>query len=111
MLALRRKQNRDQKSNDRAAADPPGKLHSGKPPRNRVGNFAKESPDCVRKVTDDGDDDETCDHSNDVAAIVAARSCEHAREKNSENRAIGVAINSEDDRNNANVWQDDYEIG
>src|ERR1700720_2383606 len=103
MRATSPEKNRHEKRNDASEADPPRKFHRREPWRIDVGNLAEQSRDSVRQIAQDRNDDEANDHGDDVATIVAARFGEHAGEENSEDRAVGVTINPEHDRNDAHV--------
>src|SRR6266480_6597788 len=111
MLAASPEKNRHRKSDDRSKTKPPGKFHGWKPVGLDVSDLAEQSRDCIHEIAEDRDDDKAGYHGDEVAAIIAARFCEHAGQENAEHRAVSVTINSEHDRNDAHVRQHDHEIG
>src|SRR3981081_668315 len=110
MLAVSPEKNRHEKRDDCSEADPPREFHGRKPVWPDVGDFPKRSRNRVRQIADDRDDDEAGDHGENVSEIVAARFRQHAGEKNAENGAVGVTVNSDHDWNDAHVWQQNYKI-
>ena len=60
-------------------------------------------PERVVQAAEDANGEETGDHRDDVAGIVAAGFREHAREKHPEQRTVRVAEDAEHDRDNAEI--------
>src|SRR5204863_3792751 len=111
MLAASPEKNRHRKSDDCSEANPPGKFYGWMRGGFDVSNIAKQSRDRIQEVAQNRDDDKAGNHGDEVAAIIAARFCEHAGQENAEHRTVSVAINSEYNRNDADVRQHDHEIG
>lgn len=110
MLARRPETNRDEKRDDGSETNPPREFHHRQPRRLFVEFCAEDSGDVVRQSAQDRHDDEAGHHGDDVAAIVAAHFREHSAKENAEERAVGVAENAEDDRDDADLWIHDDEI-
>src|SRR5438067_4602089 len=105
MLAASPEKNRHRKSDDCSEANPPGKFHRRQPTWRlvermfvRIADFQDSSCHSVRQIADNGDDNKTDDHGNDVAVIAATRFGEHARQENAEDGTVGVTVNTEHDR-------------
>src|SRR6476659_10466408 len=110
MVAGRAEQNRYEKGDDGAEADPPRKFYDGQPFRLGIELTPEYFGQIVGKSAQNRDHDTAGNHGNEIAAIVAARFRQHAGEKNSENGAVSVTINPEHNRNDAHIRPDDDKI-
>src|SRR5262249_227421 len=81
------------------------------PSRLRVDFRTENSGDVVWQTAQNRDDDEARDHRDNVAATIATRFGEHPGKKNSQHRAIGITVDSQNDRNDADVSIYDHKIG
>src|SRR5437870_13874581 len=99
MLAASPEKNRHRKSDDCSEANPPGKFHGWKPGGLDVSNLVEQSRDRIQQVAQDRNDDKASYQGDDVAAIIAARLCQHAGQKNPEHRTVSVTVDTEHNRN------------
>src|SRR6266516_5024003 len=111
MLAAGSEQNRHTKRDNGSEADPPGEYQDGQPARLRVSSRSEKSGDAVRQTAQDGDNDETDNHGEDVSKIIAASLCEYSAEKNTQERPVSVTKNSEHDRDDPHIGMHDHKIG
>src|SRR5437773_7051951 len=110
MVASGAEQNRHEKGNNGAEADPPRKFHDRQPFRLGIELTPEYFGQMVGKSAQNRDHDKAGKHGNEIAVIVPARFRQHAGEKNSENGAVSVTINPEHNRNNAHSRPDDDKV-
>jgi hypothetical protein len=77
MLVACFEQDCDRKCDDCAEANPPWKFHKWQPAWLRVQLTAQQAGDVVWETTQNGNDDEACDHRDDVSQVIAASPGEH----------------------------------
>ena len=77
MLAARLERNRHGKRDDGPEADPPGEYHHRQPARLTVQLTAEQAGNVVWQTAQNRDDNEACDHREDVSKVVAAPFGEH----------------------------------
>src|SRR5437773_6398902 len=110
MFTASPEQNSHRKGDDTPEADPPREFHHRQPARLMIDFRAENARDVVRQSAYNCDNDKAGDHSNEIAAIVSARLCQHAGEKDSEDGAVSVTVNAEDDRDNAHIGPYNHKI-
>src|SRR2546423_10478345 len=110
MLVASPEKNRHRKSDDGSEANPPREFQQGQPIRLGVELAAEKFGDLVWQAAENRDHDKPNDHREDVASIVSASFGQHAGEKYSENRAVGITVNPEHDRNNAHIRINDDDV-
>src|SRR6266403_2576839 len=84
MLATSPEQNRNAKRDDGAEADPPRKCEHREPAWLSIQLRTEDTGDAIRQPTQYRNNDETDDHRDDVAEVIAAALGKNSAEKNPE---------------------------
>ena len=102
-------QDRHKKRDDCSETNPPRECHHRKPVRLRISGCSENPSDVVRQSAQNRDDNKANDHRQNVPAIVPASFGQHPCEKNAEDRAVSVTVNSQNDRDDPDIWINDDE--